>query len=91
MFESWAAGVPFVTAPVGERAALAGEPPASLLASPAGDPNALAVAIVEILGSPELADQLRQRGLEQVSHYTWDHLAAQMELLYREAVGGQHD
>ncbi len=41
MFESWVMGVPFVTSPVGERSRLAGDPPACMMAEPAGNARAL--------------------------------------------------
>ena len=91
MFESWASGVPFITAPVGERVKLAGNPPASLLVSPPGDRVALAKGIQSILESPILAQQLRQQGLERVKKFTWDLLAEQIEAVYQEAVLAQYD
>ena len=42
LFESWACGVPFVTAPVGDRQYILGEPPAGILSQRAGDPQSLA-------------------------------------------------
>jgi glycosyltransferase involved in cell wall biosynthesis len=91
MFESWACGVPFVTSPVGERALLAGNPPAFMMAEPAGDVRALAVAIQQVLNSAKLAEELRQRGYERVREYTWERLAKQMETIYQEALIVDHD
>jgi len=91
MFESWAMGVPFVTSPVGERARLAGDPPAARLAEPAGDSRALAEAILQILDDPALAEMLRQRGYERVKAYTWDRLAGQMETVYQDAIRAAHE
>ena len=84
LFESWVCGVPFVTSPVGDRAHLLGQPPAGILAQPAGDPQSLANSIMLILGSKELAQQLRSRGLEEVEQYTWEYLAAKLEQVYLE-------
>ena len=84
LFESWVCGVPFVTAPVGDRQHLLGQPPAGILTQPAGDPNALAAGILQILKSSDFAQELRRRGMEQVQYYTWDRLAAALELEFRK-------
>jgi glycosyltransferase involved in cell wall biosynthesis len=91
MFESWVRGVPFVTSPVGERALLAGNPPACRMAEPAGDARALADAIQQVLDDPELAEALRQRGYERVQEYTWENLSKQMEAVYKEALSAAYD
>lgn len=90
MFESWVMGVPFVTSPVGERLRLAGDPPACRMATPAGDPQALAQVILEVLSSAELADTLVQRGAQRVEEYTWDRLAGRLEAVYQAALRGKH-
>jgi glycosyltransferase involved in cell wall biosynthesis len=82
LFESWACGVPFVSADVGDRRMLLGSPPAGLLARP-GDAESLASAIQQILSDPEMAETLRQRGLERVKAYFWDRLAVELDELYR--------
>ncbi len=85
MFESWAAGVPFVTQDVGDRRVLLGEPPAGLLAK-AGDANSLAEAILRVLSDQELAQILCERGFEQAKKYSWENLAKQMETAYHNAL-----
>jgi glycosyltransferase involved in cell wall biosynthesis len=85
MFESWAAGVPFVTQDVGDRMLLLGEPPAGLAAK-AGDANSLAMAILRILADPELSYQLSQSGFEQAKKYSWENLAKQIDAVYRKAI-----
>jgi len=82
LFESWACGVPFVSADVGDRRMLLGSPPAGLLARP-GDAESLAKAIHQILSDPEMAETFRQRGLERVKSYYWDQLAVELDELYR--------
>ena len=86
MFESWAMGVPFITSPVGERLRLAGNPPASILAQPAGDAQALASAMQSVLISAELAESFRRRGLERVKDFSWDILARELEAVYLAAL-----
>lgn len=78
MFESWACGAPFVSAKVGDREALAGSPPAALLAEP-GDPDSLGAAVLKVLSDEPTADALRQRGLQTVEEYYWDRLAREAE------------
>jgi glycosyltransferase involved in cell wall biosynthesis len=85
MFESWAAGVPFVTQDVGDRKMVLGEPPAGIAAQ-AGDANSLAKAILMVLSDPEFSNQLRQRGFEQAKKYSWDVLSRQMEAAYQQAL-----
>jgi glycosyltransferase involved in cell wall biosynthesis len=81
MFESWACGVPFVTASVGDRPYLAGDPPAARLVRP-GDAHALGEGILEVLRNPALAQHLSQAGLRRVQEFTWQKLAAEMEQQY---------
>ena len=88
LFESWISGTPFVSADVGERESLLGDPPAGILAQ-AGDSDSLAQAIFQVLSERELADTLRRRGLERVQAYTWDRLAKQMEAIYQSVAGKQ--
>jgi glycosyltransferase involved in cell wall biosynthesis len=85
MFESWAAGVPFVTQDVGDRKLLMGEPAAGLLAN-AGDANSLAQAILQVLGNMELANLLTARGFEQARKYSWDNLSKDMAMAYQQAL-----
>jgi glycosyltransferase involved in cell wall biosynthesis len=83
LFESWACGVPFVSADVGDRCVLIGDPPAGILAKP-GDPASLAESILQILNDQKLARSLRTCGLERVKGYYWDRLALQLDVIYRK-------
>jgi glycosyltransferase involved in cell wall biosynthesis len=82
MFESWISEVPFVTADVGDRRIVMGEPPAGLLAAP-GDAHSLADQICQVLQNEELANQLRRQGRERISQYAWDKLAQDLDEAYR--------
>lgn len=84
LFESWACGIPFVTAPVGDRQYILGEPPAGILAQRAGDPQSLAESIVKILVSPKLAHELQELGTQRIADYTWDRLATNLEQEYKQ-------
>jgi len=82
LFESWACGVPFVSADVGDRRMLLGSPPAGLLAQP-GNAESLAKVIHQILSDPGMAETFRQRGLERVKSYYWDQLARELNTIYQ--------
>jgi glycosyltransferase involved in cell wall biosynthesis len=82
MFESWASQVPFVTADVGDRKTVIGEPPAGLLAKP-GQAGSLASMILQVLQNKKLAQQLRQSGTERINQYAWDKLAQNLEAIYQ--------
>lgn len=84
LFESWACGVPFVTADVGDRRQLMDEPQAGLLSKP-GDPDSLAVEIIRVLDSQELSTSLKQCGLERIKIYYWDVLVKRVEKVYLDA------
>jgi len=81
LFESWACGVPFVTADVGDRRQLMDNPQAGMLAHP-GDPVSLAQDIIHVLSNPDQKEILARLGLEQVQKYYWDQLARIMESVY---------
>jgi glycosyltransferase involved in cell wall biosynthesis len=81
LVESWAAGTPFVTADVGDRRRLLGEPPAGLLACPS-DPASLAGAILTVLQDADTAARLRRLGYERVQAYRWDRIAEDQETQY---------
>lgn len=85
MFESWAAGVPFVTADVGDRRKLLGDPPAGVLAQP-GEADSLAAAILEVLQNHSLAETLIQTGKQRAARYSWDRLGVEMESVYRRVL-----
>lgn len=81
LFESWAAGIPFITADVGDRRRVMGDPPAGMLVPP-GDPLALSQAISKVLHEPELREGLIQRSAQRADDYTWQKIAARMETVY---------
>jgi glycosyltransferase involved in cell wall biosynthesis len=81
LFESWAAGTPFITGDVGDRARVMGQPPAGILVPP-GDPQALAAAIRKLLDIPELRQAILTAAQARLQHYTWQKIAADMEAFY---------
>lgn len=51
------------------------------------DPGELAAAMRDLLAAPARIEELRGRGLEQAARFRWDTAAAQMEEIFREALG----
>jgi len=88
LFESWACETPFVSADVGDRRMLLGDPPAGLLARP-GDPDSLANCILNVLENRELAQQMASVGLIRIRIFDWDQLATGIESVYLAALGKQ--
>ena len=70
MFESWTCGVPFVTADVGDRKELAGDPPAAYLVE-AGNAESLADGLIRLLQNPSLAVTIKQVASGRVENYSW--------------------
>jgi glycosyltransferase involved in cell wall biosynthesis len=83
LFESWACGVPFVTADVGDRKSLLGDPPAGLLAQP-GDPESLAESIQRVLSDKTLANSIVEAGKLKIRDYYWDELAIEFSKMYSD-------
>ena len=80
-FESWACGVPFVSADVGDRRMILGEPPAGLLATP-GNPISFAEQISTLLADPELVTEINHRASQRLKKYSWNELALSLDQLY---------
>ena len=83
LFESWACGVPFVTADVGDRKSLLGNPPAGLLAQP-GDPDSLADSIQQVLSNKTLANSIAEAGKFKIRDYYWYELAIEFSKMYSD-------
>lgn len=82
LFESWICGVPFVTADVGDRRELIGDPPAGFLVPP-GRPEDLADGIWSGLTQPGRSQAAVELGRKRVQGYTWDRLALRLEAALR--------
>lgn len=85
LFESWACGVPFVSADVGDRRTLlggsSGESAAGVLVKP-GDHHSLASGISQILTEPELGRTIVTAGQHRIKDYYWDILASNLLNFY---------
>jgi len=74
MYETWACGVPFLTADVGDRLRLAGRPPAAILVKP-GNKVSLAQGLISIIENPSSQETMIKRGYQQVGLFSWVKLA----------------
>ncbi len=84
LLESMAAGIPVVATRVGGTPEIVRDGETGLLVPP-GDPDALAEAILRVLGNPMLARTLGQAGRRQVfSRYSLESAVASTERLYGE-------
>jgi glycosyltransferase involved in cell wall biosynthesis len=82
--EALACGIPTIVSNSSSLPEVVGT--AGVQVSP-GDTSELALAIRDLLSSPGRRDELRARGLEQATRFRWDTAAAQMEQVFREALG----
>lgn len=81
LFESWIAGVPFITGDVGDRGRVLGDPPAGVLAFP-GDPRSFADGILKLFNDVNFANSIVERGCKRAELYTWDQQARKLESVY---------
>ena len=82
--EAMASGVPVVTSDRSSLPEVAGE--AALLVRPE-DPAQILGAVRKLLEDPGLSEDLVQKGLERARTFRWEKAAAEMEELFREALG----
>jgi glycosyltransferase involved in cell wall biosynthesis len=89
ILEAMATGLPVVATCVGGTPALVDDQQTGLLVPP-GDPRALADALLRLLEDPALRAQLGARGHDRARReFGMDRMLAQIEALYREALGDQ--
>jgi len=87
VLEAMACGTPVVTSNTSSLPEVAGD--AALLVDPY-EAEAIAAAMRRVLEDPDLAADLRQRGLERARQFTWERTAHQILSVYRW-VGGDLD
>jgi len=76
--------VPVVAANTSSLPEVVGD--AGLLVDP-GDSGALAARLQTLLANPAQAADLAARGVERAARFRWDRAAAEMEEVFREALG----
>lgn len=74
IFESWQMGVPVVSSDVGDRAILAGDPPAILLAT-SNDPEELSRLLLDLLHNEDKLLAMRKQGYQRIQQYYWEEIA----------------
>jgi glycosyltransferase involved in cell wall biosynthesis len=84
--EAMACGAPVITSNTSSLPEVVGN--AALQVDP-HDIDALADAILRLLDDESLREELRQKGYEQVKHYTWDASARKMLTIYQKLYDGQ--
>ena len=86
VLEALACGTPVICSNVSSLPEVAGS--AALQIDPR-DTDALAAAMDRVLGDTALAEELRQRGLQQAARFTWAQTAQQTLAVYRSQMAGQ--
>ena len=84
LVEAMAAGCPVITSDIPVIREIVGE--AALRVDPTA-PKDLATAILRVLDSPELRDQLRAEGRARARRFDWGHCAEQTLQVYRQVLG----
>ncbi|MEU1078458.1 MULTISPECIES: glycosyltransferase family 4 protein [unclassified Streptomyces] len=88
--EAMATGTPLVATTGGAIPEVAGPDGETCLAVPPGDPQALATALVRLLGDPQLRARLGAAGRQRVlDRFTWARAAEGTAELYRSAIAGK--
>jgi phosphatidyl-myo-inositol alpha-mannosyltransferase len=89
LVEAMAAGLPVVATDIPGYREVVRDGVEGLLVPP-GDPEALAAAILRVLGDGELASRLSGAGRGRARAYSWDVVATRIEEVYREALARPH-
>lgn len=85
LLEAMAAGRPVVASDIPGYAAVCRDGTEGVLVPP-GDAEALAEALLSLLGDRERMERLGRAGRDRAARYSWDVVATQVEQAYRDAV-----
>lgn len=85
IFESWQMGVPVITADVGDRRLLAGEPPALLLVKP-GSPDTLAAELEKLINSSSVLFQLRNIAKVRAELFDWSKISSEGKIEFDKLI-----
>ena len=81
ILEAFAAGLPVVSTPTGDIAAMVRHGETGLIVPPR-DPGALAAAVLGLLRQPDRAARLARRARGEITRYTWSAVGAQWASAY---------
>jgi len=81
--EAMACGAPVITSNTSSLPEVAGE--AAILINPY-DVDAISAAMRQVLCDPQLAQDLRERGLARAAQFTWEHTARETMAVYKEFI-----
>jgi glycosyltransferase involved in cell wall biosynthesis len=84
--EAMACGAPVITSNTSSLPEVVGD--AALLVDP-HNTGEIAKAMLRVLGSPQLQEELRQKGYQRARSFTWEHSARKMLSLYSQVYAGQ--
>ena len=85
ILEAFASGLPVVSTPAGDIAAMLCNGDAGLLIGP-GDPSGLASAVTRLLEEPGLATRIAVRAREQLQRHQWSCIREQWSAVYAEVL-----
>jgi glycosyltransferase involved in cell wall biosynthesis len=85
VLEAMACGTPVVTSNASSLPEVVGD--AALLVDPY-DVDAIASAMLRLLEDPDLAQDLRQKGLTRARQFTWERTARETLAVYHEVLDG---
>ncbi len=86
VLEAMSAGTPVVTSNRSALPEVAGD--AALLVDPL-DVDAIAAAMRRVLAEPALAADMRRRGLQRASQFSWERTARQTLAVYEQVLAGR--
>jgi glycosyltransferase involved in cell wall biosynthesis len=81
ILEAFAAGLPVVSTPTGDIANMVRDGETGLLV-PAGDPAAMAKAVISLLEDPDRAATMARRARGEVEKYSWANVSKQWAAIY---------
>ena len=81
VLEAFAAGLPTVSTPTGDIANMVRDGETGLLV-PAGDPAAMAKAVISLLEDPDRAATIARRARSEVEKYSWEHVSERWAAVY---------